>query len=255
MNHDGVDAMIRSAIGGDADASSWVVAHADTIDDAVLIAMAALLERLPDRLDRAAAVAATSRDRQVVAIARAHLQQDRELVDALARDHLVDYPGQPDRRLDRRRRGRASARQPAPVERVVRSRRVAGLAARPARGPARRPGRAGAGRQDVGVAGAPGARGRPARAHGPARRGPVGRRCRQHPPQHAAVEDRQAAPGPRRAARHRQRRWRLPARRRAVRGRCARRVGRRGRGVSSARRRRRPRRRRPVRVGAAAVPR
>ena len=92
MNHDGVDAMIRSAIGGDTDASSWVVAHADTIDDAVLIAMAALLERRPDRLDRAAAVAATSRDRQVVAIARAHLQQDSELVDALARDHLVDYP-------------------------------------------------------------------------------------------------------------------------------------------------------------------
>lgn len=92
MNHDGVDAMIRSAIGGDADAGSWVVAHADTIDHAVLIAMAALLERLPDRLDRAAAIAATSRDRQVVAIARAHLTQDRDLVDALARDHLVDHP-------------------------------------------------------------------------------------------------------------------------------------------------------------------
>ena len=92
MNHDGVDAMIRSAIGGDADASSWVVAHADTVDHAVLIAMAALLERVPDRLDRAAAVAATSRDRQVVAIARAHLTQDRDLVDALARDHLVDHP-------------------------------------------------------------------------------------------------------------------------------------------------------------------
>lgn len=92
MNHDGVDAMIRSAIGGDADAGSWVVAHADGIDDAVLIAMAALLERLPDRLDRAATVAATTRDRQVVAIARAHLQQEPELVDALVRDHLVDYP-------------------------------------------------------------------------------------------------------------------------------------------------------------------
>ena len=92
VNSDGVDAMIRSAIGGDVDAGSWVVAHADTIDHAVLIAMAALLERLPARLDRAAAVAATSRDRQVVAIARAHLTQDRELVDALARDHLVDHP-------------------------------------------------------------------------------------------------------------------------------------------------------------------
>jgi hypothetical protein len=71
---------------------SWVVAHADTTDDVVLLTMAALLERLPHRLDRAALVARTSRDRQVVAIARAHLRQENELVDALARDHLVDYP-------------------------------------------------------------------------------------------------------------------------------------------------------------------
>ena len=34
----------------------------------------------------------TSRDRQVVAIARAHLAGDSELVDALARDHLVTFP-------------------------------------------------------------------------------------------------------------------------------------------------------------------
>ena len=47
MTDDGVDAVIRQAIGGDADAIAWVVAHADTIDDAVLIAMAALLERQP----------------------------------------------------------------------------------------------------------------------------------------------------------------------------------------------------------------
>jgi hypothetical protein len=92
MSNDGVNAMIRGAIGGDADAVSWVVAHADTIDDAVLMAMAALLERLPERLDRATVVASTSRDRQVVAIARAHLNGDRQLVDALARDHLVDHP-------------------------------------------------------------------------------------------------------------------------------------------------------------------
>src|SRR4051812_50114896 len=91
MNDD-ADAMIRSAIGGDSPASSWVVEHADTIDTPILITMAALLERRSDRLDRAAALATTSRDRQVVAIARAHVQQDRELVDALARDHLADYP-------------------------------------------------------------------------------------------------------------------------------------------------------------------
>jgi hypothetical protein len=92
MTDDGVDAMIRQAIGGNADAISWIVAHADTLDDAIVIAMAALLERRPKRLDRAGAIAATSRDRQVVAIARSHLAGEGELVDALARDHLVDYP-------------------------------------------------------------------------------------------------------------------------------------------------------------------
>ncbi len=36
--------------------------------------------------------AATTRDRQLVAIATAHLRGERDLVDALARDHLVDHP-------------------------------------------------------------------------------------------------------------------------------------------------------------------
>jgi hypothetical protein len=92
MTDEGEDNSIRRAIGGDLAAISWIVAQADTIDDAVVITMAALLERHPHRLDRARDVAATSRDRQVVAIARAHLDDESELVDALARDHLVDYP-------------------------------------------------------------------------------------------------------------------------------------------------------------------
>jgi hypothetical protein len=41
---------------------------------------------------RAGAKAATTRDRQLVAIAAAHLRGQRELVDALARDHLADHP-------------------------------------------------------------------------------------------------------------------------------------------------------------------
>jgi hypothetical protein len=92
MTEDDVDDMIRKAIGGNTVAMSWVMTRADAFDDAVVIAMAALLERLPDRLDSAAAIASTSRDRQVVAIARAHLEGASELVDALARDHLVDFP-------------------------------------------------------------------------------------------------------------------------------------------------------------------
>ena len=54
--------------------------------------MAALLERLPCRLDQALAAASSTRDRHVVEIARAHLTGNSDLVDALARDHLVDYP-------------------------------------------------------------------------------------------------------------------------------------------------------------------
>jgi uncharacterized protein YbaP (TraB family) len=92
MTDDGADAVIRQVIGGDAEVIARIVAQADTSDDAVLRAVAALLARRPDLLDRAQATAATRRDRQVVAIARAHLAGAGELVDALARDHLVDYP-------------------------------------------------------------------------------------------------------------------------------------------------------------------
>lgn len=38
-----VDTAIRQAIGGDTGSISWILAHADTINDAVVIAMAALL--------------------------------------------------------------------------------------------------------------------------------------------------------------------------------------------------------------------
>ena len=54
---------------------------------------AALFAPDPDALlAAAAALATTTRDRQLVAIATAHRRGDRELVDALARDHLVDHP-------------------------------------------------------------------------------------------------------------------------------------------------------------------
>lgn len=92
MTEDHVDLMIRHAIGGDGEAIAWVVTQAATSDDAVVIAMAAVLRDRPAWLDRARATAATSRDRQVVEIARSHLEGRDELVDALARDHLVDHP-------------------------------------------------------------------------------------------------------------------------------------------------------------------
>ena len=92
MTEDGVELVIRRAIGGDVDAIAWIVAHADTTDEPTVMTMAALLERHPSRLQRAGSVSSTSRDRQLVVIARAHLDGDSALVDALARDHLVDFP-------------------------------------------------------------------------------------------------------------------------------------------------------------------
>lgn len=92
MTDDSAETVIRQAIGGDPGAATWILTQADTTKSAVVITMAALLERLPDRLDRARDAAGTSRDRQVVEIARAHLCGKSALVDALARDHLVDYP-------------------------------------------------------------------------------------------------------------------------------------------------------------------
>ena len=63
-------------------------------DDPVLLVATALLAAVDrDRLmARAGELAATTRDRQLVAIATAHLCGDDDLVDALARDHLVDHP-------------------------------------------------------------------------------------------------------------------------------------------------------------------
>lgn len=92
MTDENADTVIRRAIGGDADAIDWIVGSADSSQAATVLAMAAVLLRQAHRLDRARAVAVSSRDRQVVEIARAHLDEDAELVDALARDHLVDYP-------------------------------------------------------------------------------------------------------------------------------------------------------------------
>jgi hypothetical protein len=92
MTDDIVDIVIRQAIGGDQGATAWIVAQADHSESPLVIAMAALLERRTGRLGRALSTASTSRDRQVVEIARAHLDGNSGLVDALARDHLVDFP-------------------------------------------------------------------------------------------------------------------------------------------------------------------
>jgi hypothetical protein len=86
------DLVIRQAIGGDPGAIAWIVDNAPTSHEATVVVMAALLQDEPGQLERARALAVRSRDRQMVAIAGARLAGDVDLVDALARDHLVDHP-------------------------------------------------------------------------------------------------------------------------------------------------------------------
>jgi hypothetical protein len=82
------DLVLRGLIGDEAAAEA-----ARASDDPVVLVALALAAGDGERLlARAAALAATTRDRQLVAIAAAHLRGERELVDALARDHLVDHP-------------------------------------------------------------------------------------------------------------------------------------------------------------------
>jgi hypothetical protein len=62
-------------------------------DDPMILVAAALFASDGDGLlTRAGGMAATTRERQVVAIAAAHLRGERDLVDVLAREHLVDHP-------------------------------------------------------------------------------------------------------------------------------------------------------------------
>ena len=96
MTDQGAEQLIREAIGGNGDAMTRIRADVPATGDPVLLVLAALLGVQPDVrtfVDRAAAAASTREERQLVAITRAHLAHDRELVDALARDHLVDFPG------------------------------------------------------------------------------------------------------------------------------------------------------------------
>jgi hypothetical protein len=79
-------------VGGEA-AIAEIIERAHTTDDVTTMVAAALFAPVPaDLLHRAAGAATTTRDRQVVAIAVAHVAGDIDRVDALARDHLVDHP-------------------------------------------------------------------------------------------------------------------------------------------------------------------
>jgi hypothetical protein len=92
MNNESTETMIRRAIGGDPAAIESIIDAADVSDHALVVVMAAVLEHNPGRLPRAKRTARSSRDRQVVEIATAFLGGNRDRVNGLARDHLVDHP-------------------------------------------------------------------------------------------------------------------------------------------------------------------
>jgi hypothetical protein len=90
---DDVHLLVRRLIAGDAEARARVQTLARTRSAPTLLVAAALVGDDSDELlARAAATATTTRDRQLVAIATAHLGQDEERLDALVRDHLADHP-------------------------------------------------------------------------------------------------------------------------------------------------------------------
>ena len=87
------DVIHRLAVGGDA-AIAEIVERAQCSDDITTVVAAALFA--PAERDalmaRAAVLAVTTRDRQLVAIASAHHAGDAHRVEDLARDHLADHP-------------------------------------------------------------------------------------------------------------------------------------------------------------------
>jgi hypothetical protein len=88
------DLLIRRLIGGDQGAAVRIVDLARNTDEPILLVAAALIDpATPGLLARATALASTTRDRQLTAIAAAHLDGDADRVNTLARDHLADHPG------------------------------------------------------------------------------------------------------------------------------------------------------------------
>lgn len=88
------EALLGRLIGGHPTAETEVVeasAHSASVG---LLVAAGVLTGDAELLSRAAALAASARERQLVALARTHLDGPFDLFDALVRDHLASYPDQ-----------------------------------------------------------------------------------------------------------------------------------------------------------------
>jgi hypothetical protein len=92
---DEIETLLGRLISGDQGAVAAVLAKARTSDVPALLVAAALICGDGDGLlllARARSHASTTRDRQLIAVATAHLEGDHDLFDALIRDHLADHP-------------------------------------------------------------------------------------------------------------------------------------------------------------------
>jgi hypothetical protein len=93
MSAESENVIHRLAVGGIAVVAE-IIERARISDDVTTVVAAALFAPAGDNdlMDRAASLATTTSDRQLVAIAIAHLEGNAGRVKDLARDHLVDHP-------------------------------------------------------------------------------------------------------------------------------------------------------------------
>ena len=91
MNNDEI--LIRQLVAGNTTTVTATLARPDTEHSTATLLVAALVAKTPEGLlERASRLARTTRDRQLVAVAAAHLAGDTDRLGALIRDHLVDHP-------------------------------------------------------------------------------------------------------------------------------------------------------------------
>lgn len=91
-DHD-THSLLRQLITGDRAGADALVRQARTAGQPLVLVAAALAQPTAgDLLVRALRIASSVRDRQIIAVAQAHLAGETDRVQALAREHLVDHP-------------------------------------------------------------------------------------------------------------------------------------------------------------------